>query len=112
MTDKQNAREHNRIILAHGEVTGHCHEVLTETLTVPTFAQAQFFTGPDGTRELIALEPCVLVHEEHGRITLDPSSPQQVRQGDVLLHPTGPGTWRVIQQREWAGPESWRQVAD
>jgi hypothetical protein len=100
MTQTQNARENNRIILAHGEVTGHCHEVLTETLAVPTFDQAQFFTGPDGVRE------------EHGRIALDPASPQQVRQGDVLLHPTGPGTWRVIQQREWAGPDAWRQVVD
>jgi hypothetical protein len=112
MTQTQNARDKGRIILAYGEVTGHCHEVLTETLTVPTFEQAQFFVGPDGTRELIVLEPCALVHEEHGRIALDPAVPRQVRQGDVLLHPTGPGTWRVIQQQEWAGPEVWRAVAD
>lgn len=109
----QNARSDGRIVLAWGEVTGHCHEVLTETLTVPTMDQAQFFTGPDGTRELIALTPCVLVHEEHGRIVLDPTIPGvQVRQGDVLLHPTGPGTWRVIQQQEWAGPKVWRAVQD
>jgi hypothetical protein len=108
-----NARENGRIILAHGEVTGHCHEVLVaDTDTVPTLEQAQFFEGPDGTRELIALAPCVLVHEEHGRIALDPQAPAQVRQGDVLLTPTGPGTWRVTRQIEWAGPDAWRQVAD
>jgi hypothetical protein len=112
MTQKIDARESGRIILAHGEVTGHAHEVLTETLTAPTFEQAQFFEGPDGTRELIVLTPCVLVHQEHGRIALDPATPIQVRQGDVLLCPTGPGTWTVKRQQEWAGPDQWRQVAD
>jgi hypothetical protein len=106
------ARESGRIILAHGEVTGHAHEVRTAgDLAIPTLAQAQFFEV-DGVRELIVIEPCVLVHEEHGRIALDPQTPVQVRQGDVLLHPTGPGTWRVLRQQEWAGPEAWRQVAD
>lgn len=109
---RQTRREQGRIILAHGEVTGHCHEVVTaDAERVPTFEQAQFFDGPDG-RELVCLVPCVLRHEEHGRIVLDPTRPMQVRQGDVLLHPTGPGTWRVIQQQEWAGPEVWRAVAD
>lgn len=109
---KTDAREDGRIILAHGEVTGHAHQVLTAVdLEVPTLAQAQFFEV-DGVRELVVLEPCVLVHEEHGRIALDPQTPVQVRQGDVLLHPTGPGTWRVVRQREWDGPEAWRVVAD
>lgn len=109
----KDAREHGRIVLAHGEVTGHCHEVVTAMESaVPTLAQAQFFEAPDGTRELIVLEPCALVHQEHGRIALDPQRPVQVRQGDVLLHPTGPGTWKVLRQQEWAGPDQWRQVAD
>jgi hypothetical protein len=112
MTTTRDAREQGRIILAHGEVTGHAHEVLTEALAVPTLEQAQFFETPDGTHELIVLAPCVLTHQEHGRIALDPARPVQVRQGDVLLDPTGPGTWRVIRQQEWAGPEQWRQVAD
>jgi hypothetical protein len=112
MTTRTSARESGRIILAHGEVTGHAHELLTATETVPTELEAQFFEAPDGTRELIVLAPCLLVHEEHGRIALDPQRPEQIRQGDVLLHPTGPGTWRAIRQQEWAGPESWRQVAD
>ena len=141
MTTKADAREQGRIILAHGEVTGHAHEVLVaDTDTVPTMAQAQFFEGPDGTRELICLEPCRLRHgvigqdgtADHHPIYLWPDGsveardkdtgavmqarvpgvPTQARQGDVLLHPTGPGTWRVVRQEEWAGPDAWRPVAD
>lgn len=110
---KQTARHQGRIILAFGEVTGHMHEVLTaEALAVPDESQAMFFTHDDGTRELVLLAPCVLRHDEHAPIALDPSHPQQVRQGDVLLQPLGPGAWRVIQQREGYSPESWRAVAD
>lgn len=128
---KKDIRENGRIILAWGEVTNHHHEVvIAETGLPPTLAQAQFFEL-DGVRELIVLEPCVLRHQEHGRIMLDPAEaargaeliakgllapgeqiPGQYRQGDVMLHPTGLGTWRQIQQREWSGPEQWRQVAD
>ena len=105
-------REAGRIILAHGEVTGHSHEILTATTeAVPTFEEAQFFEV-DGQRELVILTPCVLRHQEHAPIALDPTRPEMLRQGDVLLVPTGPGTWRVIQQQEWAGPEVWRAVQD
>lgn len=104
-------RENGRIILAHGEVTGHCHEVVSAVET-ETFAPAQFFEEPDGTRMLLVERPCVLRHQEHGPIQLDPAAPVQARQGDVLLQPMGPGTWRVIRQQEWAGPEQWRQVVD
>jgi len=108
---QQDAREDGRIILAHGEVTGHIHEVVTaDTEATPTCDQAQFFDGPDG-RELVVLTPCVLTHQEHGRIPLSPDRQEQYRQGDVLLHPTGPGTWRVIRQREREA-DGWRQVAD
>lgn len=108
---RNDCREQGRIVLAHGEVTGHCHEVLTEAGVVPTVAQAQFFEV-DGQRELIVLEPCILRHQEHAPLALSPDRQEQIRQGDVLLHPTGPGTWRVIQQQEWTGPEAWRAVAD
>ena len=109
---KRDVREAGRIILAHGEVTGHCHEVIcVATDAPPTMAQAQFFEV-DGVRELIGLEPCVLRHQEHAPIALFPDQPIQVRQGDVLLQPTGPGTWRCVRQSEWAGPDEWRQVAD
>lgn len=109
---RRDIRENGRVILAWGEVTSHHHEVVTaDTGLPPDLATAQFFEV-DGQRELVLLEPCVLRHEEHGKIALDPANPVQVRQGDVLLTPIGPGTWRVTQQREWAGPEQWRAVHD
>jgi hypothetical protein len=81
------------------------------TGAVPTVTEAQFFEL-DGVRELIALVPCVLRHQEHAPIALDPQRPEMFRQGDVLGVPTGPGTWRIERQREWAGPDAWRTVAD
>ena len=108
----KDVREQGRIILAHGEVTGHCHEVLlAETGLPPSLAEAQYFETEAG-RELIVLAPCVLRHQEHAPVALSPDRQEQVRQGDVLLHPTGPGTWRVVKQQEWTGPEAWRAVAD
>lgn len=103
-------REAGRIILAHGEVTGHAHEVVdAEALGIPA---AQFFEEPNGRRVLLVERACVLTHQEHGLIPLDPAKPQQVRQGDVLLTPIGGGAWEVTRQREWDGPDAWRQVAD
>lgn len=111
-TTRIDRREHGRIILAHGEVTGHCHEVTTIAGDIPGLDVAQFFEEPDGTRMLLVLEPCMLRHDEHAPIALDPAAPVQARQGDVLLHPAGPGAWRVIRQREGYQPDVWRQVAD
>jgi hypothetical protein len=88
--------------LAWGEVTGHCHEVVTaETGLPPGMASAQFFLEPDGTRVLIVLEPCVLRHEEHAPIALAPTDTRQVAHGDLLLVPKGPGCWAVVQQQQW-----------
>lgn len=109
---RQDAREQGRIVLAHGEVTGHCHEVVTADTGLPPSVEAAQFFEVDGVRTLIVLEPCVLRHQEHAPIALAPDRPEQVRQGDVLLQPTGPGTWTVVRQQEWAGPEAWRVVAD
>ena len=108
----QNAREQGRIILAHGEVTGHAHEVVTEATGLPPGMEAAQFFEVDGVRTLIVLEPCVLRHEEHAPIALSPDAPTQVRQGDVLLTPTGPGTWTVTRQREGWQPDAWSYVAD
>ena len=103
--------EHGRIILAHGEMTGHCHEVVSEDRSIADIPAAEFFEEPGGRRVLLARRPCVLQHQEHGFIALDPEKPQQVRQGDVLLQPIGTGAWEVIRQREYA-PDAIRQVAD
>lgn len=111
MDTTQNAREQGRIILAHGEVTGHCHEVVTDAGLPPGMDAAQFFTEPDGTRVLLLVAPAVLRHDEHDPIALDPARPVTVRQGDVLLVPTGPGAWKVVRQVEWSLDQV-RQVAD
>lgn len=114
MTDRQqNARENGRIILAHGEVTGHCHEVLAADSNLPPgMDAAQFFTDPEtGDRMLMLLAPAVLRHQEHDPITLDPTAPLQFRQGDVFGDPVGDGLWRIRRQREYA-PDAIRNVAD
>jgi hypothetical protein len=128
--EKRDCRYEGRIVLAFGERTGHCHEVVVgETGLPPDCAQAQFFEL-SGVRELMTIAPCVLRHEEHGVIALDPAAaangaallakgriepgqviPGQYRQGDVLLHPTGHGTWNQIGQREYS-PEAIRNVCD
>ncbi len=102
-----------RIILAHGEVTGHAHEVLTvDTDTASDLPAAEFFEEPGtGRRVLFLIRPCVLRHQEHDPIALDPAKPVQARQGDVLLTPLGRGAWEVTRQVEYS-PESIRQVAD
>lgn len=111
-TGTKDLREAGRIILAHGEVTGHYHEIIhaeaDPDLDIPP---AQFFEEPNGRRVLLAMRPCALRHDEHGLIALDPAKQVQVRQGDVLLNPIGDGAWEVIRQREYT-PEAIRQVCD
>jgi len=102
--------ERGRIILAHGEVTGHAHEVIADD-AIEGIPAAQFFEEPGGRRVLFVDRPCSLTHQEHGRIALDPSKPEQYRQGDVLLQPLGPGCWEVRRQVEYT-PAAIRQVAD
>jgi hypothetical protein len=104
-------REHGRIILAHGESTGHAHEVVGAGPELNGIPPAQFFEEPGGRRVLLVEKACVLTHQEHGAIALDPAHPQQVRQGDVLLTPIGDGAWEVTRQREYS-PEAIRNVAD
>jgi len=77
-------RDHGRVILAYGEVTGHAHALLDEDVTL--FA--------DGELRMLAVdEVSRLVHEEHGTIEL------------------APGLYDVIRQREYS-PEEIRNVAD
>lgn len=108
-------REHGRVILAHGEVTGHAHEVIDPSVRLDPaeldIPAADFFEEPDGRRVLLVNRPCVLRHDEHGRIALDPAAPQQFRQGDVFGTPIGPGAWEIKRQREYS-PEEIRNVAD
>jgi hypothetical protein len=80
-------REHGRLILAHGEATGHAHAIASRHATLfrdPKLA-AIFMQVSGGS---VALE-----HNEHATITI-PS-----------------GNYRVVRQREYS-PEEIRQVAD
>jgi hypothetical protein len=109
--DTRDLREQGRCILAHGEVTGHAHEVIADP-AVGGLPSAQYFEEPGSGRRILMIDgPHVLRHEEHGAITLDPAAPAQVRQGDVLLHPIAPGVYDVIRQSEY-DPSEVRQVLD
>jgi hypothetical protein len=106
--DARDLREYGRVILAHGEQTGHAHEIVASVGVLP----AQYFEEPGTGRRILMIDgPYVLRHEEHGAITLDPSAPAQVRQGDVLLQPIANGVYHVIRQSEYH-PEDVRQVLD
>lgn len=109
-TDTKDLREQGRITLAHGEVTGHHHTIYADTET-DLIPDAEYFEEPDGRRVLLVTKPCVLRHQEHAPITLDPANPIQARQGDVLLTPIGTGAWKVTRQREYS-PEAIRNVMD
>jgi hypothetical protein len=105
-------KTNGRVIVAEGEATGHVHEVIDANAAPDSAIPAMdFFEEPNGRRILLVTRPCLLRHDEHDPIALDPTRPEQVRQGDVLLHPIGDGAWQVIRQREYS-PEALRQVAD
>lgn len=79
------AREGGRVVLAHGEVTGHAHAIRSPRADLFE-AAGRFFLTIDG--ETVALE-----HEEHSTIEIPP------------------GHYEVIRQREYS-PEAIRNVAD
>ena len=82
------AREHGRIVLAHGEVTGHCHAIDSDTAV---FLETDLAEMAD--RFLRVEEEVQVVHDEHDAITLPP--------GDYI----------VRRQREYS-PEAIRRVVD
>jgi hypothetical protein len=87
----KSAKDNGRVILAHGEVTGHAHEVMDEKADI--FHPAT----PDDqgmTRLVLKLgRDAQLKHQEHAPI------------------PLVKGTYRVTRQREYS-PEAIRNVAD
>jgi len=77
-------RERGRLVLAHGEATGHAHVVESEEATLVSEEEAQeLFLLVHG------LEPVALVHEEH----------------EALDVPRG--AYRVVRQREYRDPDDW-----
>ena len=83
---KEVDRENGRIVLAHGEATGHSHAIASMDATL-------FMDEATLNRYLDVRAPVVIEHEEHGRIEL-PS-----------------GYYQVRRQREYR-PEGLRNVAD
>ncbi|MDQ3722996.1 MAG: hypothetical protein M3376_08005 [Actinomycetota bacterium] len=80
-------KEDGRVILAHGEVTGHAHAVLGDV----EFLAADL---EDLEERFLRVErEASVVHEEHDTVTLPP------------------GDYRVKRQREYT-PEEIRRVAD
>lgn len=75
----------NRIVLAHGEVTGHAHAIYDHMTVQPGAAgeiaeaaieraksKARLWAAPDGSRYLEVTETVTLRHEEHSAHTLHP----------------------------------------
>jgi hypothetical protein len=80
-------RENGRLILAHGEATGHAHAI--------TSSKATLFRDPKLNAMFLQVveEPVALVHDEHNSIALVP------------------GNYQIIRQREYS-PQEIRNVAD
>jgi hypothetical protein len=78
-------REQGRIVLAHGEATGHAHAIADPDAEILE----------DGANRYLRVggRGAALTHEEHGPI------------------PLPPGTYRVVIQREYS-PDGARRVAD
>lgn len=79
------ASTEKRIILAYGEVTGHCHEADVET--------CRSFVDEGGVMYLEVESDTEVTHQEHNTLTLPP------------------GVYRITHQREYS-PEEIRRVAD
>lgn len=67
----------NRIVLAHGEVTGHAHAIYDHAaqaseIADAAIARARLWSAPDGTRYLEVSQPVTLRHEEHTEHRLPP----------------------------------------
>lgn len=84
---KKIERENGKIVLAHGEVTGHAHAIDCES--ADHYGEA----GADVTYLEIKEALAALRHEEHSTINLPA------------------GHYRIVRQREYS-PEAIRRVAD
>jgi hypothetical protein len=81
-------REHGRLVLAYGEVTGHAHAIRDKRAALfrdPKLAAIFMHVSGDG--------PVALDHQEHDTIHIPP------------------GDYQVIRQREYT-PDAIRDVAD
>lgn len=78
-------RDNGRVVLAYGEISGHCHAILDKSAVMTETKEGKrFLDAPDGA---------TLTHEEHGTVIL-PS-----------------GVYEIKRQQEYT-PEEIRNVAD
>ena len=87
--DATPVKNEGRIVLAHGEVTGHAHAVAVSDATEFSHADAAGAVR----RFLQVVSSATVVHEEHAAI------------------PLPAGVYEIVQQREYH-PEAIRNVAD
>lgn len=79
-------RKAKHTILAHGELTGHCHRIAEK-------GSADLFETPDGMFLHVTASAATVVHDEHDPISLTA------------------GVYRVWRQREYS-PEEIRTIRD
>ena len=82
------SREEGKLVLAHGEVTGHAHVVVDADAALVTQEEA------DELFLLVYGDAAILEHDEHDPI------------------PLPAGTYRVIRQREYAPGDGSIEVVD
>lgn len=82
----ENRRKAQHTILAHGELTGHCHRIAEQDAAV-------LYDTPDGMYLHVTAKEATLVHDEHDAIKLDT------------------GFYRVWRQREYS-PKEVRIIRD
>ena len=94
-------REGGRVILAHGEVTGHAHALTDQSAVLMSFKRpnpilndGRGATSPLEERYLSVGRQSTLSHEEHGPIELPP------------------GKYRIMIQRQWDQSQGFRAVVD
>lgn len=87
----KDVRENNKVILAHGEATGHAHEIIGDEITLEEITDET--DALRGARILRVLGKATVTHQEHAPIVIPP------------------GTYRVVRQREYS-PVAIRNVAD
>jgi hypothetical protein len=78
------SRENGRVVLAHGEATGHAHAISSDSCALLEHA---------GLRYLDVGQEVTLEHEDHGHISVPK------------------GKYRVTRQAQYT-PEAFRNVAD
>lgn len=74
---KKVRRENGRVILAHGEATGHHHSIVEQDVELVTTEQAGELRA---WLSITADEPVALTHQEHDTIMLPPGQYEVRRQ--------------------------------